>query len=331
MATFRTEYNTRLHTPAIIHTDRIITFGSCFSDSMGAKLKGNKFDTLINPFGTTYNPFSIHKLLEMAIDNQSPAVDTYLQHGTIFSNYDFHSSLSELNQHSLLENINGKIHTVHHFLKQCRFLFITYGTAWVYERNDNGTIVANCHKQPSVLFTKRLLSPEAVLQSFKQMVGKLQKFNPELQIILTLSPVRHIKDTLELNSVSKSILRLVCHSLIHTNLNVDYFPAYEIMMDDLRDYRFYSSDMIHPNATAEEYIWEKFIDRYFEKATKDIVSQWQSISKALLHKPFHPQSPDYHTFQQETLVRLKHLSSQLNLEEEILSLEKVLSDQSTTR
>jgi hypothetical protein len=320
MAAFRTEFNTRLHKSTIGIKSSLLTIGSCFSDGIGNKLAGNKFNTLVNPFGTTYNPLSIHKLIQMAIHNQAPSPETYSQNEDIYSNYDFHSSFSELTKEKLEKRITEAIGMVHYFLSKSEFLFLTYGTAFVYERKDTGEMVANCHKQPASLFSKQLINQETIITSFNEMYSNLKKFNPGIKIILTLSPVRHIKDTIELNSVSKSILRVACHSLTQNKEEVSYFPAYEIMMDDLRDYRFYTSDFLHPSQEAEEYIWEKFTDNYFDKDTKEIVQQWQTLKKQLEHKPFHPASIGHQKFLKETLTKLEMLNTKLNVEEEIHNL-----------
>jgi hypothetical protein len=263
----------------------------------------------------------------MAVHNQVSSPETYSLNEDIHSNYDFHSSFSELSRVELEKKIKETIGTVHYFLNKCEFLFLTYGTAFVYERNDNGEVVANCHKQPASLFSKQLITQEMITRSFNEMYSDLKKFNPGIKIILTLSPVRHIKDTIELNSVSKSILRIACHSLTQNNEEVNYFPAYEIMMDDLRDYRFYASDLLHPSADAEEYIWGKFTDSYFDKDAKEIIHQWQLVKKLIEHKPFHLDSIAHQKFLKETLIKLEMLSTKLNVEEEMDNVRKFLINQ----
>lgn len=324
MASFRTEFNTRLHKTRIGIASKILTLGSCFSDSIGSTLKENKIVTLVNPFGVTYNPVSIQKLLQMSMGTKNPEDETFIERDGIFYNDDFHSSLSGSDKERLQKRIYEKLNEVSAFLHACDFLFITWGTAWVYERKDNKAIVSNCHKQASTLFSKRLLTQEEIVTSFNELYSDLLKFNPDLKIILTLSPVRHLKDTMELNTVSKSLLRTAIHSITQAHEKIDYFPAYEIMMDDLRDYRFYASDMIHPSRDAEIYIWEKFTDRYFDMDTKDILHQWESVRKLLSHKPFHITSAAHQKFLQETLLKLKLLRTKINVEEEILQIEQTI-------
>jgi hypothetical protein len=317
MSTFRTEFNTRLHKTTIPLSSKIITIGSCFAYGIGNRLLLNKFDTLVNPFGTTYNPISIHKLIRMAIHNQPSPGEMYLFNQEVFSNYDFHSSFSALNRSELETNINNVIGTVHHALRKSTTLFLTYGTSWVYERKDIEEVVSNCHKQPADLFNKTLLDTHTIEQSFGKMYQELRAFNPDLRIILTLSPVRHLKDTLELNSVSKSMLRVACHAITRLHADVDYFPAYEIMMDDLRDYRFYASDMIHPSIDAENYIWEKFRKSYFSKETIAVLNEWQEVKRMMDHKPFHPESASHQEFLKDIRAKLEALHLKLDVSTEL--------------
>jgi hypothetical protein len=300
----------------------VLTTGSCFADAIGDRLVSFKVPVLINPFGTTYNPVSIHKGLAYALNNPPIAANSFLQSEDIHLNYDFHSAFSATSQAALTMQLAQRIADTHHFLANTSWLMITYGTAWVYHRNDTHEIVANCHKQNPALFTKSLLSQKQILESFDQLYSTLKLRHPHLRIILTVSPVRHIKDTLELNSVSKSILRLSCHTLAEQHADVEYFPAYEMMMDDLRDYRFYKSDMIHPTMEAEEYIWENFIHRFGDSVFKDFIKKWKPIQSAIAHKPFHPESAGHQIFLTETLKKLDELSHLVDVQEEKALLEK---------
>ncbi|HXA02678.1 MAG TPA: GSCFA domain-containing protein, partial [Cytophagaceae bacterium] len=219
------------------------------------------------------------------------------------------------------KKINEQKILTHKFLLNAKILTITFGTAYVYRLKSNHELVSNCHKMPSSLFTKELLKAEQITKSFDIFYKKIITANPGLKIILTVSPVRHTKDSIQLNSVSKSVLRLACHSLAAANENISYFPAYEIMMDDLRDYRFYKEDMIHPTAVAENYIWEKFIDTYMETQSKEFIREWSGILKGLQHKPFHPESESHQAFIKETIRKVKSLSSRADLRIELNMLE----------
>lgn len=317
MNPFRTVLNAGVSTHTISLSDKILTLGSCFADAIGSRLVRSKVQTLANPFGVLYNPHSIHRLLQYTVFNEPVPEHTFLKHQDIYLNYDFHSELSALQKETLQHTLRNMIGSTHHFLKDAQWLLITYGTAWVYERVDTGEVVANCHKQPANQFQKSLLAHDTIVQSFDTIYRALKEFNPDIRIILTVSPVRHIKDTLELNSVSKSILRVACHSLQQAYTDVDYYPAYEMQLDDLRDYRFYKADMIHPTEQAEDYIWEQFAARYFDGSLKSFIEKWKHIQQALAHKAFHPSSDAHQKFLKDTLKKLEELKSLVNVDEEI--------------
>lgn len=317
---FRTELIPEASPVKINLKDRILTVGSCFSDSIGAQLFQSKFNVLANPFGVSYNPHSIHKLLRYAIHNQAAPENTYTENQELFVNYDFHSSFSAQKKTAIESKIRETVGASHYFLKEAKWIFITYGTAWVYERKDTGEIVSNCHKFPAAGFTKSLLSQKKVLESFEEFYRDLKKYNPDCKLILTVSPVRHIKDTLPLNSVSKSVLRLACQSITETYSDAFYFPSYEIMLDDLRDYRFYKADMIHPSAEAEDYIWNKFSDCYFDNATKEFLKKWVSLYTSLQHKAFNSGTSAHQSFLSKTLSQLEELSKVINVDQEIASV-----------
>ena len=314
---FRTEINIDAFPVKIKLKNQILTTGSCFSDAIGNQLKKNKFNTLVNPFGTNYNPHSIHQSLQYAIRRETVPSHSFVENQGIHLNYNFHSSFSSVDQTETKKIIEKVIENTHHSLKQAQWIFITYGTAWVYERIDTKEIVANCHKIPANQFSKSLLSQKKVLESFDSLYSDLKKFNSNGKIILTVSPVRHLKDTLPFNNVSKSVLRLACHTLTEKYNDVYYFPSYEIMMDDLRDYRFYKSDMIHPSDEAEEYIWNKFADCCFDDETKAFLKKWKSIQTAVNHKPFHPLSESHQRFLKHTLTELRAIQSITNVDDEI--------------
>jgi hypothetical protein len=185
-------------------------------------------------------------------------------------------------------------------------------------------IAANCHKTPTTNFEKRLLERTEILKSFEEFYSKLKSVNPQARIILTVSPVRHLKDTLELNSISKSILRLTCHSIANQFPDVEYFPAYEILLDDLRDYRFYKTDRIHPTEEAVEYIWQKFADAYFDEETKKFISEWKNIRRDLTHRSFHPESKSHKKFLKSLLLKLESLQSQADVAKEIQEVKSYL-------
>ncbi|MBT1686372.1 GSCFA domain-containing protein [Dawidia soli] len=325
MNTFRTTLNAGVSTHTLALTSRILTLGSCFADSIGSRLAALKLATLANPFGTLYNPLSMHKALGYAALDAPIPPHTYLRHDDVHLNYDFHSELSALTHEALTHRLQQQVATVHTFLQHTDYLLLTYGTAWAYTRRDTGEVVANCHKQPAVRFDKTLLTADAIVASFGEVLTALRARYPALRVILTVSPVRHIKDTLVLNSVSKSVLRVACHTLQERFDYVEYFPAFEILLDDLRDYRFYKADMLHPTEEAEAYIWQQFKARYFDASLQSFADTWAGIQQALAHRPFHPASQAHQKFVRDTLRRLEELKPVVDVEQEIHTLKLQLT------
>lgn len=295
----------------IDHGTGIVTAGSCFSDNIGQKLSENKFATLVNPLGVCYNPVSIHKgLIKAGADE-----DLYVESQGMWRHFDFHSKFAASTKEHL-KDVLGKTVPV----RQRDVTIVTYGTSWVYRHKATGKIVANCHKRPQAEFDKILLSVEEILNSFAELRGFIDG-----KIIVTLSPVRHVKDTLELNSVSKSILRASIHEMQKHFLDMDYFPAYEIMLDDLRDYRFYEADMIHPSDVAIEYIWEKFSERYFSPETKDVNARWQKVLRSLNHRVFNEGTAQHKNFLKGIMKELMELKTQIDVSKEIETVEQQLN------
>lgn len=321
---FRTEL-TPHKSPAPVHLQHaLLTIGSCFSETIGNRLTENKFNCRANPFGVIYNPHSIHQALRYAVNNQLPPDHTFFSNHDIHLNYEFHSSFGSLSSSAMRTRLAETIGSIHQFLKKADWLMVTYGTAWIYIRKDTGDIVANCHKMPPVHFQKELFTQKKLIDSFEGFYKELKIFNPGVHIILTVSPVRHVKDSLELNSVSKSVLRLACHTLSELHNDVFYFPAYELLLDDLRDYRFYQPDMLHPSAEAEEYIWQKFSETFFDDAARSFLREWKPILQALRHKPFHPASKAHRHFVQQTIRKLETLKAMVNVEAELAQLKDQL-------
>lgn len=313
---WRTELNVRPSKTKICLGHKIFTIGSCFSDEIGQLLLENKFVVKKNPFGTVYNPISIHQLLHFGLNKEFPETESYSANGDVHFNYHFHSSFSSLSRNDLEDQIRKSISDSHNFLKGTNQIIITYGTAFAYHLKETGRIVANCHKMQSAFFEKRLLDNLTIVQSFQDFYYNLKLTNPDAKIILTVSPVRHLKDSLELNAVSKSILRVACESIANAYEDVDYFPAYEILLDDLRDYRFYKSDMLHPSDEAVRYIWEKFVSAYFDDPTKKFVSEWKRIMNHLAHRPFQPRSESHLKFLKSILSEMEKWETSVDVSKE---------------
>ncbi len=320
---FRTELHIEPSVNKIGLNTPILTIGSCFSDNIAHKLSDNKFDVLANPFGTVYNPISIFKLLDNASNGEHPNTKGIVENDGLYAHYDFHSSFSKTNEKELITSINKAVNETNAYLKETQYLIITFGTAFVYELAST-EVVANCHKVPARNFKKKLLTQKQILEGFDQVYKTLFSHNPKLKIILTVSPVRHIKDTIQLNSVSKAILRLTCHTLESQYENASYFPSYELLMDDLRDYRFYKSDMLHPSIEAEDYIWNKFSFTYFDASTQDFIKEWTKIKSAIDHKPFNPQSDKHQQFIKTTIKKIEAMPAIIDFNKEIQLLKNQL-------
>lgn len=299
------------------HQSRLLSLGSCFAEAMGSRLAQEKFPILVNPFGTLFNPLSIHQILSYGLVKTFPASEHRVAHSGQHFHYDFHSSFFAEDASTLDKVIKDKLILLQEYLAQLDCLVLTWGTAYAYSLKTQNKIVANCHKQPSLLFDKILLTPDEILASFHHVYPALKALRPHLKIILSISPVRHIKDGLLENSLSKAHLRMAAAALSQENEDIYYFPAYELLLDDLRDYRFYESDMLHPNASAQTYIWEKFKSTFFDPATLDLIKEWQKIQKALQHRPFHPESEAHQLFLKNILQKLELLTEKLDLSREI--------------
>jgi len=314
---FRTEFEAHPSPEKIDLNDQILTIGSCFSQVVGAFLSESKFPVLNNPFGTVYNPVSTFKLLKLAISNKSSAGEGYLRRGEVHYHFDYHSDISALSKTDLEKKIKEKAEKVREILKAANWLIITFGTTVVYTRKSNGELVANCHKVPHREFSRSFLSMEQIVEDFKNCYVALKCFNEHLKLIVAVSPVRHTKESLIDNSYSKAQLRVFCNEITKNFEDVIYFPSFEIMMDDLRDYRFYAADLIHPNKIAEEYIFEKFSRTFFDSDSLEVLKDWNSITKSLSHRPKHPETLAHLGFLKSTLDSMHKLKIKLNIKKEI--------------
>ena len=311
----------------ISHTHKGMAIGSCFTTNIGNRLSVAKFPILVNPLGTVYNPVSVAQTIDLLLGEIPFSEQDLFFANDVWQSYYLHTSFSSIDKKEVIRSfteIKNVFFEKFHFFD---YLLLTLGTAWVYELNETKRIVNNCHKTSSSQFTRKKLSVEECISVLKKSILQLQKINPNLQVIFTVSPIRHWKDGAHENQVSKSTLFLAIDSLQKSIQNISYFPAYELLMDDLRDYRFYDEDMLHPNATAVEYIWENFSKTYFSKETFNLISKIEAIQKAIEHRPFNAQSRSYKMFIQKTIEDCEALSktySFLNFSKEITFLEKNL-------
>lgn len=290
----------------IDYHSRLLLLGSCFSENIGGKLSYFKFQSEINPFGILFHPKAIETFLDRVTHKKLYTEDELVFHNEQYHCFDAHSCLSNANKNSLLNNLNSIIELTAKKISEATHVIITLGTAWVYEYNNTGKIVANCHKIPQKQFNKQLLSVDQIKNSLINIEQQIRSINPKAQLIYTVSPVRHIKDGFVQNQQSKAHLLTAIHQVTNST-NECYFPSYEIMMDELRDYRFYKEDMIHPNQVAVNYIWERFAGVWISKSALDTMKDVEVVQKGLAHKPFNPNSEQYLKFVEQLEVKKKRL------------------------
>lgn len=319
---FRTKIQLQKESNQIDYNSNLALIGSCFSENISKKLAYFKFKTFSNSFGILFNPIAIETLISNAINLKEYTEKDIFQLNERWHCFDAHSDLSNSNKNELLSNLNTTINNTNIQLKNASHLIITLGTAWVYRYNETKTIVGNCHKIPQKQFSKELLSVEEIIASLTTICTLINNVNPEIKIIFTVSPVRHLKDGFVENMQSKAHLLTAIHQLIEIQKQgfdsaqppeLSYFPSYEIMMDDLRDYRFYNSDMVHPNETAINYIWEQFQQVWIDKSTISIQKEIDTIQKGLAHKPFNSTSKQHQLFLEKLHKKIAVLEKQFGI------------------
>lgn len=309
---FRTELKVQKSGWELQHGHIFLSVGSCFADFIGNKLEDNQFEVLSNPFGTVYNPLSICDNLRSCLEQTLYSDLRIAPSRGLFFSYKLHSQIFAEFPTELQAKMGRIQDSVRENLVRADFLIITLGSAIIYELNSDSFAVANCHKMPSQTFKKRLLEVSEIVDGFSELITYVLKFNSKLKIIATVSPVRHVKDTLVLNSISKSSLLLAAYKLGQLfPANVQYFPAFELVADDLRDYRFYKEDLIHPNEMAQRYIWEKFGEVYFSDRTRLILKEIQSVYSAVEHEILHPNTKEYELFKKNIVEKVSNLNAQV--------------------
>ena len=303
---FRTEVNITESDKKIEIEDKIFSIGSCFASEMSDLFKQGQLQTVNNPFGTLFNPFSINISIKRLHDSSFYREEELITFDDEYISLDHHSSFDTRFIHQTLEKINLKIVEGNQFLQDSNWVIITYGTSFIYQFKPKETFVANCHKIPQRFFDKRLLTHQELTDSIYDTILNLKDIcRDDLQILFTVSPVRHTKDGMIENQLSKSKLITAIHEVISEIENCYYLPVYEILMDDLRDYRFYKEDMIHPNSQAVNYIFEKFGNAYFSEETKDFIKENFKINKALEHRSDDEKDPKYIEFRERLNQRIE--------------------------
>nr|WP_299073109.1 GSCFA domain-containing protein [uncultured Allomuricauda sp.] len=290
----------------IDYQSKLLLLGSCFVENIGDKLGYYKFQQVQNPFGILFHPLAIENLVERAIEGHFYQENEVFEQNGRWHCFDAHSDLSANTSEELLQNLNNALKETTQQIEQATHLIITLGTAWGYRHTDTKAIVANCHKVPQKEFAKELLSAELIQASLKRLIGLFESINPKAQLVFTISPVRHLKDGFVENQRSKANLITAVHQLKKED-DVSYFPSYEIMMDELRDYRFYGTDMVHPNALAIDYIWEKFKWVWIAPESNVSMEKVEAIQKGLQHRPFNPDSEEHQKFKKSLQTKIAYL------------------------
>jgi hypothetical protein len=294
----------------IHYRSRILSLGSCFAQNMGEKFDYFKFQTVTNPFGIIFNPVSIEKLLSRAANQELFTEKDIFFYNECWHSYELHSDLSNHNKEDFISNLNAILKSTNQQLTKSTHIIITLGTAWVYRSIATNEIVANCHKVPQNKFTKELLSVDVISKSIQNTINLIHSINKEIKFIFTISPVRHIKDGFVENNVSKSNLISALYSSIIHHPSSSYFPSYEIMIDELRDYRFYAQDMLHPSQVAIDYIWVRFFENYINEREFATMQAVCDIQKAIHHRPFNPNSESHQKFENTVKEKITKLVSQ---------------------
>ncbi|MFV5686599.1 GSCFA domain-containing protein [Flavobacterium sp. GB2R13] len=310
---FRTQIPISKSNYPIDYNSTIMSLGSCFAINMADKLDYFKFQNSCNPFGILFHPLAIEKLIDFAVSGKQFNENDIFFHNERWHCFDVHSDLSNSNKEELLASLSAILESTKQQLQEASHVIITYGTSWVYRNIESDAIVANCHKVPQKQFKKELLSFEENKESIINTIKLIHSVNPSRNIIFTVSPVRHIKDGFVENQWSKANLISAIHNVLnteHCKLNTAYFPSYEIMMDELRDYRFYGEDMLHPNQVAIDYIWKRFKETTISETAFSTMEEVESIQKSLSHKPFNPDSESHLKFESKLRDKITKLEKQ---------------------
>ncbi|WP_281237799.1 GSCFA domain-containing protein [Flavobacterium praedii] len=313
---FTTQIPIRKNSNPIDYNSKIVSLGSCFAENMGDKFQYFKFQSTTNPFGIIFNPVSIEKIMDRVINDLLFTEEDIFFHNERWHSFEVHSDLSHANQEELLENLNQILEETKKQLQEATHVIITYGTSWVYRNIEKDAIVANCHKVPQKQFVKELLSVKTIQESIDHTISLIRGINSNCNFIFTISPVRHLKDGFIENQVSKAHLITAVYDILKESVVVPpsgargLFPSYEIMMDELRDYRFYAEDMIHPSQVAIDYIWEKFKKSTIAETAYDTMEIVESIQKSMQHRPFNPNSESHKKFELKLKEKITKLVAQ---------------------
>jgi len=310
---FRFEFDVKKLPEPIAHWHKLLLIGSCFTENIGEKLDKHKFTTLQNPNGILFNPVSVAEALTDYIEARQFSEAELFHYNEGWHSWKHHSRFSGISAEDALNKINSSYTKAQQFLKETDYVFITLGSSWIYTLTDKalngkqGSVAANNHKGPADWFYRKLMTTEEVLRVLDNVIHRLFLFNPKLKIIFTISPVRHLREGVVENNRSKAVLIQAVHHLVDKFDRLYYFPAYELIIDDLRDYRFYAEDLVHPNYFATQYVWEKMVGACMSEETKALMEEIRSINLAHQHKAFNPSSDQHKKFLQSYLQKTKSL------------------------
>ncbi len=278
----------------IDYNSRIMSLGSCFAENMSEKFDYFKFQNVTNPFGIIFNAVSLERIIERIVNLKDFTEKDIFYHNEMWHCFEVHSELSHPDKEAFLNNLNEKLAFSYYKIMELSHCIITFGTSWVYRNIETNQIVANCHKMPQKQFTKELLSTAITQKSIENIISLIHSVNKNVKFIFTISPVRHIKDGFFENNVSKAILLQTIYKLLNSEIghlkSASYFPSFEIIQDELRDYRFYKEDMLHPNQTAINYVWGKFVETSIYETSISMMNEIENIQKMINHKPINPNS-----------------------------------------
>jgi hypothetical protein len=320
----------------IDHSAKMMMFGSCFSENIGSKLQQSKFNVDVNPFGILYNPMSVSSSLRRLLHKTEFTESDLVYNNEMYHSFMHHGSFSDTDKDICLKKISERYNKAADFIENADMFLITFGSAYVYRLKpavykDKYEIVGNCHKFPSEMFERTRLSVEEIVEEWRSLIMLLKDVNPDVKFVFTVSPIRHWKDGAHENQISKSILHLAIDRLISFfGDDLQYFPAYEIMIDELRDYRFYEDDMNHPTSFAVDYIWKLFSKAFFSDATLSINKEWSQIRKSINHKPLFPATNSYRNFLKQTVRSLNNFALKypfISCENEIDQISFILKSQ----
>jgi len=298
------EFNTKLG-----YRQQSLMIGSCFAENIGNYLQEHCIPVMVNPFGILYNPLSVANCLEQLMTRKTFTEDDLFFSNGLYSSFSHHGRFSGPDHGKVLSHINSEAAEALIQLQNASHLFITFGTSWVFQHKESGKVVSNCHKLPAAIFNHNRLSVDQITEIWIPLIGQLRIINPNLQIVFTVSPIRHLKDGAHENQLSKSTLLLTIEALISSYGNglISYFPSYELVLDELRDYRFYTSDMAHLSELATDFIREKFAETILDREAQSIINEIDKLIQALKHKPFNPLETGYISFIEAQLGKLDQL------------------------